>query len=427
MTSQQRSWTRQSKRARYRWAAGLVATLGSMLGLTVVAQPARAVNPMADLSIVAPPSFNQGDTHNVVAKLNNMSTGLNDSIAVSLTISNATEVATNDFAVTKVTVNSAYCPSLTDDGFTCTFPYDGSPNVAVTFTIKNNTDNVPSGSSTTFDKSLIAVNDLTFVTVTNSLSQYFNLTLLGPPRDTTISGKVDDATTGGSVPGALVNLHDSAHPAHSYSAHTDSRGGFSFPVDAKHPVAAGKVYASVTKSGYKTHIGQPVNFTPGTTISNWKLLVTPVATVPTPSPSQPASADPSAAPSGAQASAISGGPGGSYPASGAATVLASDSGSGPDLFKYALIGGLILVLAAIAAMVIMLSRRRRRVDDGDDYQPTMVDYPTYAGNPGYPPAGGGYTHGGPPGNPRSPYPDQGGQHGYGEPGYPAYPASGPRA
>lgn len=48
-----------------------MATLASTLSLTVAARPALAVNPMADLSVVAPPSFQPGDTHNVVAKLDN--------------------------------------------------------------------------------------------------------------------------------------------------------------------------------------------------------------------------------------------------------------------------------------------------------------------------------------------------------------------
>lgn len=392
MTAQQRSWTQRSRRTRYRWAAGLVATLGSVLSLTVVARPALAVNPMADLSIIAPPSFHQGDTHNVVAKLDNMSTGLGDSIAISLTISNASEVATNDFAVTKVTIGTAYCPNPTNDGFTCTFPYDGSPNLTVTFTIRNNTDNVPTGGATTFDKSLIAVNDLTFVTTTTSLSQNFSLTLLGPVPATTISGETDDITTGRPVPDALVNLHDSAHPAHSYSTHTDSQGRFSFPVDTKHPVVAGQVFASATKNGYKTRSSHSMSFIPGTPISGWKLLVTPVVVaIPTPTPtsSQTAPATPVEVPSGAQASAISGG---FEPASGGATLLASSNSGGFDLFTYVLIGGLILILAATAIMVIMLIRRRRAEDGDED-------------NGGYPPASDGDGGGLPQTKsyPRSPY------------------------
>jgi len=366
---------------RYRWVTGLVATLGAMLSLTVVAPPALAVNPMADLSIVAPPAFQKGDTHNVVVKLDSMSTGLNDSIAVSLTISNATEVATLDFAVTQVTIGSAYCPNPSNDGFTCTFPYDGSPNLVITYTLKNNTDTAPVGGSKTFDKSLVSVNDLTNVTVTTSLSQYFNLKMLGPVPATTISGETDD-TTGNPIPGALVNLHDSASPAHSYSTHTDSQGKFSFPADATHPVAAGQVSASATKSGYKTRSGTPKNFTPGTPISGWKLLVTPIAAArPTtpPTPSQSAATTPGALPSGVQASPISGV---SEPVFGSDAALTSSNGGGSDLLKYVLIGGLILVLAAIAIMVTMLIRRRRADDRGED----GGGYPQQGYDAGYPPS-----------------------------------------
>jgi len=367
---------------RYRWVAGLVATLASMLSLTVVANPAVAVNPMADLSIVAPSAFHQGDTHNVVVKLDSMSTGLNDQIAVSLTVSNASEVATLDFAVTKVTVGPAYCPSLTNDGFTCTFPYDGSPNVAITFTIKNNTDTAPTGGSKIFDKSLIQVNDLTFVTVTTSLSQYFSLTVLGPPKATTISGETDDIT-GRPVPGALVNLHDSASPAHSYSAHTDSTGKFSFPADTTHPVAAGQVFVSASKNGYRTRSSQK-NFTPGTPISGWKLLVTPIA-VATPTPTststQTSSATPTTPPSGAEASPINGL---SEPVFGSDAALASPNSGAPDLFKYVLVGGLIMILAAIAIIVMMLIRRRRTDDGGED----DGGYPQPRYDTGYAPAVG---------------------------------------
>lgn len=364
MTARQRSWTQRSRRMRYRWVAGLVATLGGMLTLTVVAQPALAVNPMADLSIVAPPSFQHGDTHNVVVKLDSMSTGLkNDSIAVSLTIGNASESATLDFAVTQVTIGTAFCPNPTNDGFTCTFIYDGSANLTVTFTIKNNTDNVPTGGTTTFDESLIAVSDASNSAI-NPLSQHFTVKLLGPPRATTISGETDNSTTGKPVSGALVNLHDSASPAHSYSTRTDTQGRFSFPADATHPVAAGQVFVSVTKGGYKTRSSRS-SFTPGTPISGWKLLVTPITIAtptPTPSSSQSAPATPGALPSGVQASPISGGSG---PAFGSDAALVSSNGGGSDLFKYALIGGPVLIVAAIALMAIMLIRRRRGYDDGE--------------------------------------------------------------
>jgi hypothetical protein len=402
VTAQQRSWMQRSRRTRYRWAAGLVVTLGSVLGPAVIAQPAAAVNPMADLNITAPPSFNQGDTHNVVAKLTNITTSPGDSIAVSLTIGNAAEVATNDFWVTRVTVGTANCPNLTNDGFTCTYAYDGSPTVAITYTLQNKMDTAPVGGSKTFDRSVIAVNDLTVVTVTNSISALFSLTLLGPPRDTTISGNVDDTTTGRPVSGALVNLHDSAHPAHSYSTRTDSRGRFSFPVDGTHPVVAGQVFASAAKNGYKTHIGQPKNFTPGTPISGWRLLVILNAT---PTPSQTPSASPTGLPIGARASPVSGAPsgGGSEAVPGGATLLASSNGSGSDLFKYVLIGGLILILAGTAGIMIMLIRRRHADDGGEvdgDYQPDYPAYPASGPRDGadsdaaYPdssyPVGGGY-------------------------------------
>lgn len=416
VTAQLRSWTRRSGRARYRWVAGLVATLGGTFGLVAIGQPALAVNPMADLSIVAPPSFHKGDTHDVVVHLDSMSTTLNDSIQVSLTISNASQVATLDFTVTKVLVGSAFCPNLTNDGFTCTFPYKGSSSVTVTYTIQNETDNVATGATTTFDKSLIAVNDITNPSVTNSLSQYFILTLLGPAPATTISGETDDATTGNPVPDALVSLHDSA--AHSYTTRSDSLGKFSFPADASHPVAAGQVTASASKSGYKTRAGQPVTFTPGTPISNWKLLVTPVVAArpsrtaagsPVATPSPDGSASPNALPTGAPASAIAGGSG---PAFGDDPQLASANGGGSDL-TYVLIGGLILILAGIAIMVSMFVRRRRAGEDGEDGGGYPPDYQSPY-DPAPVPARGGMGPAYPhqqsepvDGSPRSPYPPAG--------------------
>lgn len=417
-----------------------------MLGVVAFAQPALADTPIATLGVTAPTSFNSGDSHDIAVQVTNGGMANGESVTVSLDIAKGGTDST-DFSITGVSISGASSASCASpSGPTCVFSYDGSSSFKVTFTVKATGDDAPAGGTTVFDGSSVTLKDTDTSLTPNTATAGFSVTLNGPvPANTTISGEVDDITTGKPVSGALVNLQDSANPAHSYNAHTDSKGKFSFPVDATHPVVAGQVFAGATKNGYKTHIGQPVNFTPGTPISGWKLLVTPIAT-PTPST---ASVTPSGLPSGAPSAAASGAPSGagSQPASGGASLLsASGSGGGSDLFKYVLIGGLILILAGTAVMVIMFIRRRRADDGGEDGgyqpdyeppydpspgpvrggpvdQPTMVhsaastmavprrpDYPTQA-VPGYPQSGPAY-----------PYQQSG--PAYGSPG-PTYAQSGP--
>ena len=117
------------------------------------------------------------------------------------------------------------------------------------------------------------------------MSKGFSLTLNGPapPPSSTISGVVDDVTTGQPVSNALVNLQDSAN--HSYLTRSSSSGKFSFTAGGSTPVVAGAVVIGASKKGYQDFTGTPRTFTPGQNLTGWRVLIKPVAVAPSASAS----------------------------------------------------------------------------------------------------------------------------------------------
>ncbi len=353
----------------------LLAMVASLLGVGLAAQPAFAVDAGVTVS-VSPSSVTLGPGQSATINVTVTNTSEPDAtpMAATLAVSGGSASA-NDITVGLGSGCDNSGQSQAGQA-TCNFTAHTGPPPAkavanLVFTLKaaqTISDVVPGGKAT-FSSSSVSV--VESPAINSPVSKGFSLTLNGPapPPSSTISGVVDDVTTGQPVANALVNLQDAAN--HSYLAHSSSSGKFSFTAGGSTPVVAGPVVIGASKNGYQDFTGTPKTFTPGQNLTGWRVLIKPVAAL----PSASASATPSASASSGLPSptdGLSAGPSdsGAVVPPGSTTAAGNSSGmSGP--VKVVLVLGVLLLLAGAAVAIYLLVRRKRDDLGGDpDGAPT---------------------------------------------------------
>ncbi|HEY9483009.1 MAG TPA: carboxypeptidase-like regulatory domain-containing protein, partial [Micromonosporaceae bacterium] len=278
-----------------------LATVASLVGIGLAAQPALAASAGVTVS-VSPSSVTLSPGQSATVNVAVTNTGEDDGTPMAATLA----VSGGSASASDITVGLASGCDNTGQSqagqATCMFtshtsPPPGQDTANLVFTLKaaqSISDVVPGGKAT-FSSSSVSV--VESPAINSPVSKGFSLTLNGPapPPPSTISGVVDDITTGQPVANALVNLQDSA--SHTYLGHSNSSGKFSFTAGGSTPVVAGPVVIGASKKGYQDFTGAPKTFTPGQDLTGWRVLIKP-AVVATPSAS--ASATPSASASSAE-------------------------------------------------------------------------------------------------------------------------------
>lgn len=347
MTAQQRSWMLR---------AGVLVSM-VMAGVGFTPAPASADSAPVDVTVSQPNDFHVGGTRQTVTvTVKNHDVGGEDGdtqMTVSLLIQDSGGSPTSDFTI----ANTSGCTNPGDT--TCDFLFNAASQVNVTFSVTpaGSATDVPAGGSHVFNGSVASVTDSV-----NTTTAGFSPKLLGAPL-LSVSGTVYDITTGAAIPGALVNLQDSA--AHSWLMTANSKGKFTFTSTGTKQIIAGPLVIGASKDHFKTITDTKTIGT--TSITSWRVLLKPVV-VATPSSSVPSSPTPSVSDSSQPSD------GGSTDSTDGATNNdatntstdggligqdAGDSGSSGGLFKYVLIMGLILALGGALVIGFMFYRRRR--------------------------------------------------------------------
>ena len=217
------------------------------------------------------------------------------------------------------------------------------------------------------------------VVLDSGASGSFKVTLQGPSQQaptmvTAVTGFVKDVATGAPVPGASVQLQDSA--GHNFTASSSSLGAFSFRSTPANPIAPGLLAVGAQKAGYKNVTGS-ANVQAGQTYAFPPLQMESLtAASPSDAPSVPVVAPPSDNVSVAPLTNTD--------------AASSSGGSGFSMILIA--AGALLVLLGIGAIVLIVLRRRR--DDGED-PGEYDDAPPPRRGPSPVPASRGNYRGGP--------------------------------
>jgi hypothetical protein len=306
------------------------------IGTLVVAAPAYAAEKV-DVSVIAPGTFNPGDTQLLNIEVTNKTNG---PLTVVVSVS----------GLDNFTVSDPRGCTGSPNGCTVTFGVDDSTK-QVSFSMK--ATGTPDAGQQQTDRGRVTARAPGNDTATDN----FDATVKAQPQSPTvtqISGSVRDQTTGIALKGATVAIQDggACGPGRCETG-TDNNGQFRFTSRPDRPITPGSIQIGARKTGYEiatqsldARAGQSLNVT-------LKLKASADATA-------SASAEPlptldALQPTGAAEA----------PTGGAAQRNVSDSGPSTLSWIVMILAGL-LVLAGVGVFVVLFLNRKKGDEDPDN-------------------------------------------------------------
>ncbi|MDT4986886.1 MAG: hypothetical protein QOI74_980, partial [Micromonosporaceae bacterium] len=323
--------------------AGVGMAVAVAIGTLTVAAPAYAADKV-DVSVIAPGTFNPGDTQLLNIEVTNKTNG---PLTVVVSVS----------GLDNFTVSDPQGCAGSPNGCTVAFGVDDSTK-QVSFSMK--ATGTPDAGQQRTDHGRVTARAPGNDTATDN----FDATVKAQPQAPTvtqISGSVRDQTTGIALKGATVAIQDGgACGPGKCETGTDNSGQFRFTSRPDRPITPGTIQIGARKTGYEIAT-QSLDARAGQSL-NVSLKLKPSADV-----TASASADPLPTLDALQPTG-----GAVTPTGAAAQQNVSDSGPSTLSWIVMILAGL-LVLAGIGVFVVLFLNRKKGDDEGGDNDP--------AGNP----------------------------------------------